>query len=233
MTDKPTIYAALASVMEEVREVKKTGRNTQQQYLFRGIDAVVNAVGPVLRKHGVVVVPSVQTINYRDVQTSGGKPSRECTVTVQYRFYGPAGDFVDCVTPGESMDFGDKGAPKAMSIAFRIALLQALCLPTDDVDPDAQSYEREAPAVGRGQAPKKPPADKFGGTDPEEILPRLRADCEEMGWDLGVVAGLFELEHGSTLKACRDVAKINQFWRGLAGRSDKDLKSQPETVDAK
>lgn len=143
MTDKPTVVEALSAVMEEVRAVRKGDRNQQQNYSFRGVDAVVNAVGPVLRKHGVVVVPAQSQATYRDVQTSTGKPSRECTVTVTYRFYGPAGDFIDAMVPGESMDFGDKGAPKAMSVAYRIALLQALCIPTDDVEPDAQTYERE------------------------------------------------------------------------------------------
>lgn len=226
MTDL-TVVAALANVMEDVRAVAKDGRNQQQQYPFRGIDAVMNAVGPVLRKHKVVVVPLLESVNYRDVTTSGGKPSRECTVSVRYRFYGPSGDYIDCVTPGESMDFGDKGAPKAMSVAFRTALLQALCLPTDDPDPDSHSYERESPAVGRGQAPK-PPADKFGGTDPDEILPRLRADCEAMGWDLGVVAALFESEHGTTLKACKDAKIVNKFWKGLSAKSDSELKAKAE-----
>jgi hypothetical protein len=227
MTDL-TVVQALANVMEEVRSVRKGDRNSQQGYSFRGIDAVVNAVGPILRSHKVIVVPLLESVNYRDVQTSGGKPSRECTVSVRYRFYGPSGDYIDAVTPGESMDFGDKGAPKAMSVAFRIALLQALCLPTDEPDPDSHSYEREAPAVGRGQRPN-PPEDKFGGTDPEEILPRLRADCTKMGWDLNVVAGLWDVEvGGTTLKECRDAARINKFWKSLAARSDKDLKKPAE-----
>jgi hypothetical protein len=146
MSDKPTVVEALSAVMTDVQAVRKGERNSQQNYNFRGIDAVVNAVGPVLRKHGVVVVPAAVTSSYRDVQTSTGKPSRECTVTVTYRFYGPAGDFIDCEVPGESMDFGDKGAPKAMSVAYRIALLQALCIPTDDPEPDSQSYERHGDA---------------------------------------------------------------------------------------
>lgn len=231
MTESVSIHASLSAVMADVREVKKGDRNSSQGYAFRGIDAVINAVGPILRKHKVVVVPEVQTVNYRDVTTSGGKPSRECTVTVKYRFYGPSGDYVDCTTPGESLDFGDKGAPKAMSVAYRIALLQALCLPTDDPDPDSHSYEREQPAVGRGQTPAAP-KDKFGGTDPNEIRNRLRTDCEKMGWDLNVVGGLFELEHGTTLKLCDDPAKINSFWKGLAAKSDKELKA-PEPVGAK
>jgi hypothetical protein len=143
MSAKPTVVEAISAVMADVQGVRKTDRNTDQGYMFRGIDAVTNAVGPVLRRHGVVVVPVKSTASYRDVLTSRGKPSRECTVSVTYRFYGPAGDFIDAEVPGESMDFGDKGAPKAMSVAYRILLLQALCIPTDDPDPDSHSYERE------------------------------------------------------------------------------------------
>jgi hypothetical protein len=141
---RATVISALSAVMEEVRAVGKGDRNSQQGYQFRGVDSVVNAVGPVLRKHGVVVIPTGVEAHYRDVQTSTGKPSRECTVTARYRFYGPEGDFIDAEVPGESMDFGDKGAPKAMSVAYRILLLQALCIPTGDVDPDSTSYERAA-----------------------------------------------------------------------------------------
>jgi hypothetical protein len=139
---RPTIYEALAAVQAGVRAVGKGSRNLEQGYNFRGIDAVVNAVSPLLREHKVLVIPEVLESSYRDVTTSRGKPSRECTVKVRYRFYGPRGDFVDAVTPGESMDFCDKGTPKAMSVAFRVALLQALCLPTDEPDADSQSYER-------------------------------------------------------------------------------------------
>jgi len=113
----PTVITALSAVMEEVRAVGKGDRNQQQGYQFRGIDSVINAVGPVLRKHGVIVMPIGVEAHYRDVRTSQDKPSRECTVKVRYRFYGPEGDFIDAEVPGESMDFGDKGAPKAMSVA--------------------------------------------------------------------------------------------------------------------
>ncbi len=144
MSDKPTIVEVLAAVMGEVQAVGKKDRNTQQGYEFRGIDAVINAVGPIFRKYGVIALPAKSEARYRDVRTINDKPSRECTVTVTYRFYGPAGDFLECEVPGESMDFGDKGAPKAMSVAYRIALLQVLCIPTHEPEPDAQSYERAA-----------------------------------------------------------------------------------------
>jgi len=142
MTDQPTVVQALAAVMEDVRAVGKGERNQQQGYQFRGIDSLLNAVGPAFRKHGVVAMPMLEESSWRDVKTNSGKDSREVTVKVRYRFYGPAGDYIDAVVPGESMDFGDKGAPKAMSVAYRIALIQALCLPTHDTDPDSESFER-------------------------------------------------------------------------------------------
>jgi hypothetical protein len=142
MTEQPNIYAVMSAAMEEVQAVRKEGFNDSQRYNFRGVDQVVNAVGPIFRKHHIIPVPHHCVANYRDVLTSTGKPNREVTVTATYRFYGPAGDFIETLVPGESMDSGDKGTAKAMSVAYRIVLLQLLCIPTDEPDPDASSYER-------------------------------------------------------------------------------------------
>lgn len=144
MSDNPTIYAAMAAAMEEVQAVRKEGYNDSQRYNFRGIDQVVNAVGPIFRKHQILPIPHSSKATYRDVLTSTGKPTREVTVEATYRFYGPAGDFIEATVPGESLDSGDKGTAKAMSVAYRIVLLQSLCIPTDDRDPDQDSYERAA-----------------------------------------------------------------------------------------
>jgi ERF superfamily. len=145
VSDKPSIAEALSAVMGDVQSVRKGDRNTQQNYAFRGIDAVVNAVGPAFRKHGVVCVPLLEEVAYNTVEVGKNRSiMRECTVRVRYRFYGPAGDSIECVTIGEAMDSGDKATPKAMSVAYRVALLQALTIPTDEPDADAQSYERSA-----------------------------------------------------------------------------------------
>jgi hypothetical protein len=139
---KSSIQEALNAVMRQVRGVGKKGRNTQQNYNFRGIDDVLNAVGPAFRDHGIVPSPLLEDVTYRDVKTTTGKAAREVTVRVRYRFTGPRGDFQDAVVPGESLDSGDKGVAKAMSVAYRIALIQVLALPTTERDPDTQSWER-------------------------------------------------------------------------------------------
>jgi ERF superfamily len=137
------IFAALSAVMGDVSSVSKDERNTGQGFNFRGIDAVVNAVGPALRKHGVIVVPRVQSCDYATIEIGEKrKATAHVRVIVEYVFYAADGSSISCTTAGEAMDGGDKATAKAMSVAFRIALLQALALPTSEPDPDASSYER-------------------------------------------------------------------------------------------
>jgi hypothetical protein len=132
--------------MRDVGHVGKTGRNETQGFNFRGIDAVVNAVGPALREHGVVVVPNVKDYQYGTVEVGQRRSQMgHVRLLVEYTFIGPDNDRIVCCVAGESFDSGDKATAKAMSVAFRTALLQALCLPTDEPDPDSTSYER-APA---------------------------------------------------------------------------------------
>lgn len=145
-TEPLTIHEALVAVMVDVGAVAKRDENAKFNFMFRGIDAVVNAVSPALKKHGVVVLPNVLDVRYDEVTTVNGKSSTACRVRVAYVFHGPAGDQLTATVIGEAMDVGDKASPKAMSVAFRTALLQALALPTDDMDPDDFNYEKaEAP----------------------------------------------------------------------------------------
>lgn len=148
---EPTVVQALAAVMEDVQAVAKRDRNTQQNFNFRGIDAVVNAVGPALRAHGVVAVPTKVQPHFESYQSKGGAQMRNCTLTVTWRFYGPAGDWIEAETLGEAADAGDKSTPKAASVAYRTLLLQALCIPTDDPDPDASTAERAVPPAADPQ----------------------------------------------------------------------------------
>ena len=138
------IYADLAKVMRSVDHVGKNDVNKHQHFSFRGIDGVLNAVGPALREHNVVVYPRLHDVAYEEVKTSGGKASTACRVVVDYVFASVDGSSVETRVAAESWDTGDKAMPKAMSVAMRTALIQALALPTDEPDPDSFTYTREA-----------------------------------------------------------------------------------------
>ena len=161
MEDTPTVHQALNKVMGDVQAVKKDSKNQAQRFNFRGIDAVMNAVGPALRKRGVTILPEDVDVHRSNGTTSNGKPTAEVVLKVTYRVYGPGGDSVHGRVAAEAMDFGDKAIAKAMSVAYRTFLLQALTIPTDEPDPDSESYERGVPSgIGAPQQDAPLPTEK-------------------------------------------------------------------------
>jgi hypothetical protein len=140
-----TVHEALKAVMGQVQKISKDDRNKDQGYRFRGIDAVINEVGPALREHGVLVIPEGDEITSEHYDTRKGARMRSVTLRVRWKIYGPEGDFIESATYGEAADAGDKAVSKAHAVAWRTVLLQALCIPTGDPDPDATTYERAAP----------------------------------------------------------------------------------------
>ena len=160
-TPQRTIYQLFAEVKRKVGPVGKDSHNKQQNFNYRGVDAVVNAVAAALDEYGVITIPILQEIEASTVEVGNNRSVMgHVAVKVTYRFAGPAGDHFDATVPGEAMDSGDKATAKAMSVAYRIALLQTLNLPTGDPDPDSQSYERSARSASQAAA------ETFGNPDP-------------------------------------------------------------------
>jgi hypothetical protein len=147
MTAPRTVTSAIASVMAEVTSVSKDDQfnGGQTRYAYRGVDRVVKALSASMRKHGLIMVPVASAIpEYISVSTSNGKPASMVRVLVTYRLYvaeNGTEDYLEAVVPGEAMDSGDKAVSKAMSVAWRTALLQTFFLPTEEPDPDSEGYE--------------------------------------------------------------------------------------------
>jgi ERF superfamily len=137
----------IIGVMNEVRGVGKHEKNAAQGFNFRGIDAVVNAVGPAFRKHGGFLVPRIINKTTSVLPTKNGGSINAVSLEVEFAVYGSEGDPITGTVASESFDSGDKATAKAMSVALRTFLLQTLLLPTDEPDPDTFSYELGQPAV--------------------------------------------------------------------------------------
>lgn len=151
-----TIYQAISAVMGDVREVRKSDRNAVQGFNFRGIDAVMNAVGPALRAHGVIVVPTVESHDYTTVVVGQKRTEMgHAQLVVTFTWYGPEGDHITSRVAAEAMDSGDKAIAKAHSVALRTAMIQTLALPTDEPDPDAESFQRATRKPAAPAAPVK------------------------------------------------------------------------------
>lgn len=147
--DKLSAAEVVAAVMADVQSLGKNDKNTSQGFKFRGIDAVMNAVGPALRRVGGFIVPNLLSADYSSVPSKNGGVLNVCRLQVHFFVYGQTGEPIVGQVAAEAFDSGDKATAKAMSVAYRTFLLQLLCLPTDEPDPDSFTYETvkpEAPA---------------------------------------------------------------------------------------
>lgn len=148
MSDTQAIHQAMIDVMRDVTHLGKDQRNPSQGFKFRGIDDLLNVLGPAMRKHGVFVLPNVQEVDSERIQTKAGGAAYRTIVKVAYTFIAADGSSVPAVGRGESIDTGDKSLSKAMTMAFKTMLFQLLALPTDELtDPDAEVHQVVQPVV--------------------------------------------------------------------------------------
>lgn len=138
------IFESINAVMKEIGAIGKTSKNATQGFMFRGIDAVMNAINPALVKYKVFIVPTILEQTREERTTSKGGLLIYSICKVKYTFYAEDGTSVESVVIGEGMDSGDKATNKAMSIAFKYACFQVFCIPTEEmVDPDAECHTVE------------------------------------------------------------------------------------------
>jgi hypothetical protein len=150
VTEK-NIYQRIRDIMADVSYIQKEDKKVNNQYTFVSHDAVVSKVREFLIKHGVVVIPSV----YASEQEGN-------TTKITYLV-----DFINIDNPSEkfqvfSLGYGvdpqDKGPGKAMSYAYKYALLKVFALETGD-DPERDSIPRSDAAPAKS-APTKGQADE-------------------------------------------------------------------------
>ena len=152
----PKIYGAICDIMSEIGAIGKNKRS-QQNYNYRGVDDVMNALQPAMIQHRVFVSPEVLDEKREDRISNKGGTLIYTILKVKYTFYADDGSSVTAIVNGEGMDSGDKSANKAMSVAFKYACFQVFCIPTEEmVDPDAETPPPSKPMPT--QAPTTPTA---------------------------------------------------------------------------
>jgi hypothetical protein len=139
------VYKAINAVQAELAKsgISKDSTNTFDNYKFRGIDAVYNALSPLLAKHGLCILPRILTRASVERETAKGGAIFYVTVEAEFDFVSAEDGSKHTVrTFGEAMDRGDKATNKAMSAAYKYAAFQAFAIPTEgDNDADAQTHE--------------------------------------------------------------------------------------------
>lgn len=154
-TEGMNIYQLIGVGMRMIGAISKDSKNLQQGFMYRGIDAVYNALNPVLSELGIFITPEVIDQKREERVNAKGTVLIYTILTVKYTVYAPDGSFVTLTVLGEGMDTGDKSTNKAMSTAMKYAMFQLFCIPTEEMkDPDADVYTDVLP---RGQKPAPAP----------------------------------------------------------------------------
>jgi hypothetical protein len=140
------VYQAINAVAAELSEIgiAKRHRNDQEDYYYRSIEDVLNALAPLLARHKLCVLPRMLE---REGQSAGATAQ---LVTVRAAF-----DLVSAFDGsrhtiesfGEAIDESDKGTAKAISAAYKSAMIQTFCIPVTEEDADAKSPRLNCLAV--------------------------------------------------------------------------------------
>ena len=136
----PEVYRAINAVTAALAGdgIAKSRTNAIELYQYRSIDDVLNRLAPLIAEHRLCILPRV----LERIITERASPATPLRVNVMVRV---AFDLVSVEDGsvhtveayGEALDDGDKGTAKAMSAAYKAAMLQAFCIPvagTEDAD---------------------------------------------------------------------------------------------------
>lgn len=142
------IHSRILGIMSELDYIEKGSAKVNGMYRFVSHDQVTAKIHPLLVKYGVTVIPSVEDMiqdgNRTTVKLTVAFINADCpTDNFQVRYCAHGIDGGGINKDGREIPVGDKGPGKAISYAYKYALLKTFCLETgDDPDNDANvSYE--------------------------------------------------------------------------------------------
>lgn len=149
------IHKKMLEVMKKIGPIAKGQRNDHQNYVFRGIDDVYNALNGPLSDIGVFYVPEVLESKGETFTNNKGTVNHRVQLKVKYTFFAEDGSSVTAVSEGEAIDQSDKATNKALQAALKYMLIQIFCIPTRDSE-DADKHSPDLPQAATHAMPKNP-----------------------------------------------------------------------------
>lgn len=165
----PRVYEAIAAITAELAEtgIAKRQVNETAGYAYRGIEDVLKALAPLLARHRLCVLPRVLERVVADRQNAKGELLVSVSLKVAFDLVSARDGSLHTIEAwAEALDEGDKATAKAMSAAYKQALLQAFCVPVAGIEEADATAQRLKPCA-------EPP-------DPVQGWEQWAADLEEM-----------------------------------------------------
>lgn len=184
------IYGKIAEVMGALGAVGKNKKNVQQGYSFRGIDDMYNALNTHLADAKIFFTSDILSKEREERETKNGGNLLYTILRIKWTIWAEDGSSVTTETVGEAMDSGDKSCNKAMSAAYKYALMQVFCIPTEEPkDTEHETHEVKPKPIVR-PAPVTPSVPQSvtatgnpRGTISDAQLKAIHAVASQLGID--------------------------------------------------
>jgi hypothetical protein len=90
------IFKKMALINKEVEPIAKAMKNTQQNFMYRGIEQFLNDLHNIIAKHDVFIMPEVISHEQTDRVTKSGSNLIFTNVVYKFTFYTTYGSSVSC-----------------------------------------------------------------------------------------------------------------------------------------
>jgi hypothetical protein len=224
MEASKNVYALIASVMAEMsaQGISKGRANREQNYKFRGIDDVLNALSSSLSANGLVILPRVLSRTTTERQTKSGGTLFSVVLDIEFDLVSSHDGSNHTVrVQGEAMDTADKATNKAMSAAYKYMALLSFCIPTEG-DNDADIATPEV-------VPQKQPVKVAPVVQPQSDPAIISAAQAKRLWaittkELGLTADHLKSAIALTHKMPIDQVSSKAIQKALYDATEKELR---------
>lgn len=212
MSDKPTLWARIARVMEESKAIPKNGYNDFHKYHYTMETDLVEGIRPLLVKHGLALTVSTESVTREgDVTTVGCKFTLTDTET---------GDKSEAMFYGQGQDKADKGIYKAYTGCVKYYLLKTFLIPTgNDPEEDGGKKKQRTQAETRAVQTRQPvtnnasPNWTFFWTEAKKLLPE--AKIRE------IASGLYKCDGAKLAEYITKQSDLNELLAEVKKRAGK------------
>jgi hypothetical protein len=155
------VYAAISAITAAfaLRGIAKERINLDDDYAYRSIDDVLDRLAPLLASHKLCVLPRVLEREASERTDPEGAVLTHVAIRAAFDLVSAEdGSSHTIEAYGEALDHSDKATAKAMTSAYKAAVLQAFCVPvwgSEDSDQRSPRLKRDshvaAPVEGWAQ----------------------------------------------------------------------------------
>src|SRR6476646_3210703 len=144
----PSVYAAINAVSAALAEhgIAKGHINEVEEYRYRSIDDLLDRLAPLLARHRLCVLPRVKERSMVEHQDDAQRLLFHVSLKAACGLTSVDDGSSHVVTAyGEALDASDKATAKAMSAAYKSAMIQTFCIPVAG----SEDADRSSPRASR------------------------------------------------------------------------------------